>query len=60
MSAAESSTGTTPGPSPVRTIAVVRHAKAEWSDSSDHERPLTDRGRLDAPAAGSRLAATGL
>ncbi|KIX76807.1 phosphohistidine phosphatase, partial [Streptomyces sp. MBRL 601] len=49
MSAAESSTGTTPGPSPVRTIAVVRHAKAEWSDSSDHERPLTDRGRLDAP-----------
>ncbi|MFG2142033.1 SixA phosphatase family protein [Streptomyces sp. NPDC048650] len=43
-----------------RRIVLLRHAKAEWSDSSDHERPLADRGRMDAPAAGRRLAGAGI
>ncbi|WP_407553809.1 histidine phosphatase family protein [Streptomyces sp. Pv4-95] len=43
-----------------RRIVLLRHAKAEWSDSSDHERPLADRGRQDAPAAGRRLAGAGI
>jgi phosphohistidine phosphatase len=43
-----------------RRIVLLRHAKAEWSQGSDHERPLADRGRLDASAAGSRLAGAGI
>ncbi|WP_392892232.1 SixA phosphatase family protein [Streptomyces sp. LN699] len=43
-----------------RRIVLLRHAKAEWSDGSDHERPLADRGRHDAPAAGRKLAQTGI
>ncbi|MEU9114241.1 histidine phosphatase family protein [Streptomyces sp. NPDC048483] len=43
-----------------RRIVLLRHAKAEWSQESDHERPLADRGRRDAPAAGRWLAGTGI
>ncbi|GAA2836229.1 histidine phosphatase family protein [Kitasatospora sp. CM 4170] len=43
-----------------RRIVLVRHAKAEWSDGDDHDRPLADRGRKDAPAAGRRLAGAGI
>ncbi|KOU55004.1 SixA phosphatase family protein [Streptomyces sp. NPDC054949] len=43
-----------------RRIVLLRHAKAEWSDGSDHERPLAERGRHDAPAAGRKLAQTGI
>jgi phosphohistidine phosphatase len=43
-----------------RTVVVLRHAKADWPQVPDHERPLADRGRLDAPAAGRRLADDGL
>lgn len=43
-----------------RRIVLLRHAKAEWSQESDHERPLADRGRRDAPAAGRWLAAAGI
>ncbi|WP_345035202.1 histidine phosphatase family protein [Streptomyces sannanensis] len=43
-----------------RRIVVLRHAKADWSQESDHERPLAERGRKDAPIAGRRLAATGI
>ena len=40
-----------------RTVAVVRHAKSEWSDTlPDEERPLAARGRRDAPAIGGWLA----
>ncbi|MGW5158881.1 SixA phosphatase family protein [Nonomuraea wenchangensis] len=39
---------------------LVRHAKAEWNDGDDHERPLADRGRKDAPIAGRWLAGTGI
>ncbi|GAA2863653.1 histidine phosphatase family protein [Streptosporangium fragile] len=38
----------------------LRQAKAEWSDGDDHERPLADRGRKDAPAAGRWLAGSGI
>ncbi len=42
-----------------RTLVLVRHAKTEQlsvgSRLSDHDRELTDRGRLDAQAAGRWL-----
>ncbi|QMU78505.1 histidine phosphatase family protein [Streptacidiphilus sp. PB12-B1b] len=43
-----------------RRIIVLRHAKADWPDVPDHERPLADRGRRDAPAVGHWLAGQGL
>jgi phosphohistidine phosphatase len=43
-----------------RTIVLLRHAKADWPQVPDHERPLADRGRLDAPAVGRRLADDGI
>ncbi|QNP73513.1 histidine phosphatase family protein [Streptomyces roseirectus] len=43
-----------------RKIVLLRHAKAEWSDGDDHERPLAERGRKDAPTAGRKLAQTGI
>ncbi|MEV6778490.1 SixA phosphatase family protein [Streptomyces syringium] len=45
---------------PTRRIVLLRHAKAEWSDVDDHERPLAERGRRDAPIAGRRLAGAGI
>ncbi|WP_406448670.1 histidine phosphatase family protein [Streptomyces sp. NBC_00876] len=43
-----------------RRIVLLRHAKAEWSQDSDHERPLAERGRTDAPVAGRKLADSGI
>ncbi|MFI2781961.1 SixA phosphatase family protein [Streptomyces sp. ALB3] len=43
-----------------RRIVLLRHAKAEWSQQSDHERPLAERGRKDAPVAGRKLADSGI
>jgi phosphohistidine phosphatase len=43
-----------------RTIVLLRHAKADWPSVPDHERPLADRGRLDAPAAGRRFTDDGI
>ncbi|MCB5181191.1 SixA phosphatase family protein [Streptomyces antimicrobicus] len=43
-----------------RRIAILRHAKADWPDVPDHDRPLAERGRKDAPAVGLKLAATGI
>ncbi|MEU9865914.1 histidine phosphatase family protein [Streptomyces sp. NPDC047971] len=43
-----------------RRIVLLRHAKADWPQVSDHERPLADRGRADAPVAGRKLAETGI
>ncbi|MEU0400780.1 histidine phosphatase family protein [Streptomyces sp. NPDC006197] len=43
-----------------RSIVLLRHAKADWNDGPDHERPLADRGRKDAPVAGRRLADSGI
>ncbi|MCQ6556697.1 histidine phosphatase family protein [Streptomyces sp. C10-9-1] len=60
MSAAVSSGGTPPGSPESRRIVLLRHAKADWPQVSDHERPLADRGRMDAPVAGRRLAQAGI
>ena len=40
-----------------RTLLLFRHAKSDWStDQPDEQRPLSRRGRRDAPAAGRWLA----
>ncbi|WP_267241443.1 SixA phosphatase family protein [Streptomyces sp. PR69] len=44
----------------LRRIVLFRHAKADWPQVSDHERPLAERGRKDAPVAGRKLADTGI
>ena len=38
----------------MKTLLVLRHAKSSWNDSAldDHERPLNERGRRDAPRIG--------
>jgi phosphohistidine phosphatase len=35
----------------MRHLILMRHAKSDWGDAelSDHDRPLNDRGRRDAP-----------
>ncbi|MFF8863839.1 SixA phosphatase family protein [Streptomyces sp. NPDC015139] len=43
-----------------RRIALFRHAKADWPQVSDHERPLAERGRMDAAVAGRKLADTAI
>ncbi|MDX2970637.1 histidine phosphatase family protein [Kribbella solani] len=44
-----------------RTLVLLRHAKAVPPESMpDLERPLTDRGRADAAAAGRHLVAQGI
>jgi phosphohistidine phosphatase len=43
-----------------RRIVLLRHAKADWPDVPDRDRPLADRGRLEAPAAGRWLAGAGI
>lgn len=43
-----------------RRIVLFRHAKADWPQVSDHERPLADRGRTDAAVAGRKLEDAGI
>lgn len=43
-----------------RRIVLFRHAKADWPQVADHERPLADRGRKDAAEAGRRLTDSGV
>ncbi|MBM9505704.1 SixA phosphatase family protein [Actinacidiphila acididurans] len=43
-----------------RTLVLLRHAKADWPEVPDHERPLADRGRQDAAAVGRRLVQDGV
>ncbi|MEV6009078.1 histidine phosphatase family protein [Streptomyces sp. NPDC051976] len=43
-----------------RTIVLLRHAKADWPSVADHERPLADRGRQDAPVVGRRFIDDGI
>ncbi len=40
-----------------RKLVLLRHAKSAWNDVPDHERPLAQRGRRDAPAMGRWLRA---
>jgi phosphohistidine phosphatase len=44
----------------VKTLVVMRHAKAEQSGPSDYERQLSDRGIIDATEAGQWLANRGV
>ncbi len=40
------------------TLILLRHAKSDWSgNEGDHDRPVADRGRRQAPEAGRWLAA---
>ena len=43
-------------------IFFIRHAKSSWDDFSlrDHDRPLNNRGKRDAPKMASRLADLGI
>ena len=43
----------------VRRLIVMRHCKSSWADAeqTDHQRPLNDRGRRDAPQVARALAA---
>ena len=47
----------TPGVS--RRIILMRHAKSAWPEVSDWDRPLAERGRLDAPRVARRFAELG-
>ncbi len=44
-----------------RRLMLMRHAKSAWKPlvATDHERPLNQRGRRDAPRVGKRLAKLG-
>ncbi len=46
----------------MKTLLVLRHAKSSWRDPAldDHERPLSARGRRDAPRMGALLRESGL
>ena len=38
-----------------RRLILMRHAKSDWPDVPDHDRPLAKRGRKDAPVVGRWL-----
>ena len=40
-----------------KSLLLIRHAKSSWNDLSqqDFDRPLNDRGKIDAPAIARRL-----
>lgn len=42
-------------------LLLMRHAKSSWADEGmdDHDRPLNDRGRRDAPRMAAHLAEIG-
>jgi phosphohistidine phosphatase len=42
-------------------LVLLRHAKSDWSSNAltDHDRPLSQRGRRDAPRMGEWLAQSG-
>ncbi|MBL9151659.1 MAG: histidine phosphatase family protein [Verrucomicrobiales bacterium] len=46
----------------MKELTLIRHAKSDWADAGldDHDRPLNDRGRRDAPRMAAALAARGL
>ncbi|CAN3702538.1 MULTISPECIES: SixA phosphatase family protein [unclassified Microbacterium] len=43
-------------------LILARHAKSDWADEGldDHDRPLNDRGRRDAPAMARRVVRQGV
>jgi phosphohistidine phosphatase len=42
-------------PTRTRTLTLLRHAKSDWPDVPDPDRPLAKRGRRDAPVIGRWL-----
>src|SRR6201986_800965 len=42
-----------------RKLIVLRHAKSDWADVADHERPLAKRGRRAPPVVGRWLGESG-
>ncbi len=46
----------------MKTLLLLRHAKSSWGEPglSDHDRPLTERGKLDAPRVGLLIQEQGL
>jgi len=42
-----------------RRLVLLRHAKSDWPDIADHDRPLAKRGRRDAPVVGRWLGESG-
>ena len=46
----------------MKTLLVLRHAKSSWNSPAlhDHERPLNERGRRDAPRVGELVREYGL
>jgi phosphohistidine phosphatase len=46
----------------MKRLLILRHAKSSWKhrDREDHDRPLNERGRRDAPRMGAWLAERGL
>ena len=46
---------------PMKRLLLLRHAKSAWPEGvEDHERPLGNRGRRDAPRMGAYIGAAGL
>ena len=45
--------------SDTRRLMLLRHAKSDWPDVPDQERPLAKRGRRDAPVVGRWLRSRG-
>jgi len=45
----------------MKTLYLIRHAKSSWANPhlSDIDRPLSNRGKSDAPMMGKRLSARG-
>jgi len=41
-------------------LFILRHAKSDWNDADlpDHDRPLNERGKLEAPRVGKMLRQT--
>jgi len=41
----------------MKTLLLLRHAKSSWEDTKldDHNRPLNERGKKDAPVMGDYL-----
>lgn len=46
----------------MKTLLILRHAKSSWADPglADHDRPLNERGKRDAPRMGKLIADQGL
>lgn len=46
----------------MKTLLILRHAKSDHADPglADHDRPLNERGKRDAPHVGERLLAASL